>query len=387
MKRLPASPGFSADVAAIQDAISIRFNSLVYELKRKGKPVIVMSLGEAFFRLPLLPMDGLPVPEIFHYSDSRGLPELRRRICLFHRKRHGFSTDPDREMIITPGSKAAIHMTLMSILNPGDEVLYPEPAWVSYSEQIKLCRGKPVGMPMGVPLRRFESYITRKTKALILNNPHNPTGRLYTRAELRVIIELAKRRGLWLLSDEAYSEFAPEGAFSSARSVARDKSRVVVFNSLSKNFGMSGWRLGYAIGPEELMGLVLKVNQHLLTCPATILEHYAAAHFDRILALTRPQQRKLLKRRGEIAAYMKKIGLEFAAGSSTFYFFVSIAPSALGSVEFCTRLLEESQVSVVPGIGYGASCDRHVRVSIGTASAVDLRRGLDRLKSLIERTS
>jgi len=367
--------------------MSIKYNTMVYELKAAGHNVTVMSLGEAYFDIPLMPFDDLPFPDIYHYSHPRGIPQLRRKIADYFRTEYGADFDPNSEIIITAGSKAAIYMSLLSIIEPGDEVLYSEPTWVSYPEQIKLCHGVPVGLPYDHPPADYRQYITPKTKAIIITNPHNPRGYVFSEADLTHLVGLARQYNLWLLCDEAYSDFVIDGSFTSLTKLDPNKSNSIVFNSLSKNLGFSGWRLGYVISNRDLIFQVLKVNQHLITCPATILEHYVFKHFDEILAITKPQIAELAHKRELLARYMDQIGLTYLEGTATFYFFVSIGSSRLGSEEFATKLLKEHLVAVVPGIGYGASCDRFIRVSIATASLEENKDGLDRIRNLIDETS
>ncbi|MBF0547089.1 MAG: pyridoxal phosphate-dependent aminotransferase [Candidatus Riflebacteria bacterium] len=380
-------PLMSKVASSISEAMSIKFNNIVYELKRQGKKVITLSLGEAFFDIPLFPMNDLPYPDIYHYSHSRGLPELREKLSEYFHKQFEVDFDPTKEILVTAGSKIAIHMAFMGMLDPGDEVLIHEPAWVSYSEQIKLCYGKPLGVPYFETVFEFEKYISNRTKAIVINNPHNPTGKVYSIDELNKILELGKKYNLWLLSDEAYSDFLIDNSFVSLGALEKPFSRVVIFNSISKNYGISGWRLGYIIGNSDFINTVSKVNQHLITCPATILEYYVSKHFYRILEITFPQIQNLLKARKQIGSFMESIGLKFLPGEATFYFFVAIIPSKLTSEEFCERLLREEYVSVVPGIGYGASCDKFVRVSFGTESMDDIEFALKKVKELIRATS
>lgn len=380
-------PELSRVTSDCDEAMSIKYNTLVYELKQRGEKVLVMSLGEAYFDIPLFPMDDLPYPEVNHYSHSRGVLELRAKLASYFREAYGVNVDVEREIVITAGSKAAVHMTLMSILDPGDEVLFSEPAWVSYPEQIRLCYATPVGIPYEKSVAEFAQYVTPRTKAIIINNPHNPRGYVFLESELEELLELARKHNLWILSDEAYSDFVMDGSFISIGKLDPHKQNSVTFNSMSKNYGISGWRIGYVIGNERLIQNVLKVNQHLLTCPATILEYYLARHFYEILEITRPQIRDLICNRRHLAGFMDQIGLKYLPGAATFYFFVSIAPSKLGSEEFCTRLLDEERISIVPGVGYGASCDRFVRVSVGTASLAESRFGLRKIQDLIQKTS
>lgn len=381
-------PRLSQVTTASAEAMSIKYNTMVYELRRAGVEVIVMSLGEAFFDLPLFPMDDLPLPASFHYSHSRGIPELRDRLAAYFGERYDVPVDPERELLVTAGSKAAIHMALMAILDPGDEVILHEPTWVSYTEQVKLCYGVPVHVPWDVPLSGLEAYVTPRTRAIVITNPHNPRGYVMTEAEVAGLLDLARRRDLWLLSDEVYSDFVLDPAsFVSVGRLDRAKDHAVVFNSISKNYGISGWRMGYVVANEALIYNILKVNQHLITCPPTLLEHYIAAHFTEILEITHPQIRKVLHKRAQLAATMDELGLVALPGDATFYFFVSIAPSRLGSEAFCTRLLQEHHVSTVPGVGYGRSCDRFIRVSVGTATMEQNRHGLRRIRRLIDETS
>jgi len=381
------TPQISRLMLDVDRAMSIKYNTMVYELQRRGEKVLVMSLGEAFFQIPLYPMDNLPANAINHYSHSRGLPELRTRLCEYFQQEYDVPIDEEREILITAGSKIAIHMALMAILNPGDEVLFPEPAWVSYSEQVKLCRGIPVGIPYDKTIAEYAPYITPRTRALIINNPHNPRGSVYSEDELLALLQLAREHNLWLLSDEAYSDFVLDRSFISIGRLDREKRHSIIFNSMSKNYGISGWRIGYLIGNAEIVDAVLRINEHLITCPATILEYYLARHFYDLLEVTKPQIRDLLLKRQQLSAYMDRIGLKYLPGTATFYFFVSIAPSKLGSEEFCTRLLNEDLICIVPGVGYGASCDSFVRVSIGAATLEENMHGLNKIKSLVDKTS
>lgn len=375
--------------AALQSeqAMSIKYNNMVYEMQKDKVDVIVLSLGEAFFDIPLFPFDDLPFPQIYHYSHSRGLPELRENLAGYFREQYGVCFDPAKEIIVTAGSKIAIHMALMAILDPGDEVLIHEPAWVSYPEQVKLCHARPVQVPHDVDVSGFEKFITPRMKAIIINNPNNPRGYVFTESELRSICDLAEKHGLFIVSDEAYSDFLPEGErFVSLGVLDPEKRRSIICNSISKNYGISGWRLGYVIANPGITDQILKINQHLITCPATILQLYIAKHFSEIIRITKPQIAEVVRKRKLVARHMDRIGLKYLPGEATFYFFVSIAGSSLTSEEFCTKLLVEKHVSTVPGLGYGKSCDEFIRVSVGTESMERTLRGIDAVKALVDAT-
>lgn len=369
-------------------AVSIRYNNLVYEMQQKGVDLTVLSLGEAFFEIPLFSFDDLPMPAAYHYTHSRGIPELRENLKVYFEKHFEFSFDPAKEIVITAGSKIAIHMALMALLNPGDEVIIHEPAWVSYPEQIKLCYGIPVQIPYHEDVYNFEKFITNRTKLIIINSPNNPTGKLFTIEELSYLNRLAIKYNLFILSDEAYSDFtAKNEQFVSLGNLDSTFSHSIIVNSISKNYGISGWRLGYIITNERLTEQILKLNQHLITCPPSILQFYIAKHFDEIIKITKPQILAVVEKRNDMLAFCSELGLNVLSGSATFYLFVSIAPSTLTSEEFCMRLLNEKNISVVPGVGYGKSCDGFVRVSIGTEPSERIKPALVALKKLVDATT
>lgn len=380
------SAEISGRIINISEAISIKYNNLVYELKEAGEDVIVLSLGEAFFEIPLFSFSSLAKPDIYHYGHSRGLLHLRDLIANYYKSEYEVDVNASSEIMITAGSKAALFMVFASIINPGDEVIIYEPAWVSYTEQVKLCFGIPVGIPRHEPIAEFEKYITSKTRAIIINNPNNPTGITYSKDELFNLVKLAKKYNIFLISDEAYSDFCVEGSFTSAGIFDVDKNNVVICNSMSKNYGMSGWRLGYVIAKNNFIKEIIKVNQHLITCPASILQLYMAKYFHAILDITKPQISILLHLRIIISTYIDEIGLLRAPGDATFYFFISIIPSSLGSEKFCEKLINDYKVSAVPGIGYGDSCDEFIRVSIGSEPVERIKKGLDKIKNLIDVT-
>lgn len=374
-------------VRCAADAASIRINTRVYELQRQGIDIIVLSLGEAHFDLPLLPLDPLPHPQIYHYSHSRGIPELREAICKYYRDAFGVPVDPEQELLITAGSKAAIHFAMMATLEPGDEVIIPEPAWVSYREQARLCRAEPIMLPLATPVCEYARVVTTRTRLLVINNPNNPSGRVYTAGELQHLLDLARRHDFFILADEAYSDFTPADAFTSLGRLDPAREHAAICNSISKTFGLSGWRIGYVIARADLLEQILKINQHIITCAPTILQHYVAVHFQTLRDLTAPQIRAVLDKRRAVAGLLNSLNLTRLPGDATFYFFLDIAPGSLRSEAFCTRLLEEERISAVPGIGYGPSCDSFIRISIGAASLEKIEYALQRIRQLIDQSA
>ncbi|HEX6039386.1 pyridoxal phosphate-dependent aminotransferase [Longimicrobium sp.] len=374
-------------VEDVATAMSIKFNAYSTALKAAGEDVTICSFGEAYFDIPLQPFDTLPFPSLYHYSDSRGLPGLRQKLAAYYESEYGVPVDPASEIVVTAGSKLAVHMTFMALLEPGDEVVVPEPAWVSYSEQVRLCHATPVMVPHDVPVTELGEWVTPRTRAIVICSPQNPTGRVYTRDELRYLHAVAKEHGIYLVSDEAYSDFVSAEPFISTGLDDPEKEHTIICNTMSKGWGLSGWRIGYLISNATVMEQLLKISQHLITCPPTILAQYLERHFHDILAVTKPQIQEVVAKRAELARYMDEIGLTYMDGSATFYFFVSIAPSTLASEPFCLRLLHEEKVAAVPGVGYGRSCDGYIRVGVGTESMDRMKAALRTIKALIEATS
>lgn len=358
----------SAAVERIPEALSIQFNQLAYDLKRAGEDIVVLSLGEAFFDIPLFDFHKLDLNKAYHYSDSRGIPELRVKLAEYYRRYYGAGVDPDREILVSAGSKPIIYMALLCSLDPGDELLIHEPAWLSYMEHARLLGATPCFIPYDSPVEKFEDYFTPRTRVLVINNPNNPAGRLYSREDLERIHAACRSRGIYLLVDEAYSDFVLDEGFVSMAEVAPDKDGVIIVNSLSKNMGMSGWRIGYLISSPAFVDAVLKTNQHIITCAPTILLYYCAHYFDQIIEITLPQVREVVRKRTRVAEMMDQLGLERLGGGTTFYFFVDIGAFPGSSEEFAMKLLFERSIAVVPGSAYGASTDRFIRVSIGSES-------------------
>ncbi len=375
-------------VRSIAPALSVKYNMRVYDLQRQGKDVIVFSLGEAFFKMPPFDLTDINIEKGYHYSSSYGLPDLRKKISALYATDFNVQSDWEKEVLISAGSKPLIYMVLFAVVDPGDDVMVLEPAWVSYEEQIRLCRANPVMVPYTVEIRDLEKRLTPKTRAIIINNPNNPSGKIYSAEELKQLMDIAERRNIFVISDEAYADFVPVSEpFHSTGEFDPEKKRTFIINSLSKSMGLSGWRIGYVIAHHDYIEQLLKLNQHLITCTATLLQQYLAKHFDVLSQSAKNQIGELLEKRTWAAETMREIGLEFMPGNGTFYFMVSIGSSRLSSDEFATGLLEEHLVATVPGRGYGASVDRFLRVAIGTESKERLIKGFTAIRDYIKATS
>ncbi|UZQ50535.1 pyridoxal phosphate-dependent aminotransferase [Clostridium kluyveri] len=374
----------SKKVEGIPEALSIYVNQLVYAEKRKGIDVTTLSLGEAFFDIPMFDFKELNFEKGYHYSESYGIPELREKIVKYYNSMYGANINGIDEVLISCGSKPIIYMVIQAILNEGDEVLIHEPSWLSYQEQIKLANGVPKFIPYDCTVKDFNHYYTNKTKILILNNPNNPAGWIYSKEELELLYGECRKKGIYILVDEAYSDFIDDGLFTSLAAVAPDLDGAVVVNSLSKNMGISGWRIGYVIAEKRLIHNILKLNQHLITCAPTILQMYLARYFDDIIKITLPQAKEVIKKRKRIKTYMDSIKLSYLPGDSTFYFFVSIDEFEDSVLDLSMYLLFRYGISTVPGDAYGKSTGKFIRIGIGVESEERLKNALDIIKAVIE---
>ena len=374
----------SRAVQDIPEALSIKINQKVYDLRRAGEDVIALSLGEAFFDLPTFDFSKLDVSQGYHYSNSQGIPKLRQKIAAYYGKRHGASVDGKTELLISTGSKPLIFMAMLTAMNPGEELLIHEPAWLSYTEQAKLAGLTARFIPYDVVGKDFHNFFSDATRMVVINSPNNPAGRRYGAEELNAIYKSCRERNIYLMVDEAYSDFVRAGRFTSAATLSQDKDGIIVVNSLSKNMGISGWRIGYVIANPIFISALLKVNQHLITCAPTLLLNYCEKYFDDLLAATLPQLDELGQKREQISELMDNIGLDRLEGDLTFYFFVKIGNFPGTSFDFAMKLLVEKQIAVVPGSAYGASTDRFIRVGIGTESNERIEYALRMIKQQTE---
>lgn len=374
----------SEKVSAIPEALSIYMNNVVYAMKRRGDSIKVLSLGEAFFDIPMFSFEEIDFKKGYHYSESRGIPELRETVANYYSDKYGASVNAEDEILISAGSKPLIYMAFQSVLNPGDEVLIHEPAWLSYPEEIKLANGVPRFIPYDCPVENFESYFTQKTRIVVICNPNNPAGRIYSKNDLEKLYSMCRPKGIYVFVDEAYSDFVSNDEFSSMVNIVPDKDGIIVVNSLSKNLGISGWRIGYVISTPDVIYNILKLNQHLITCPATLLSLYVAHYFSEIVETTLPQVLEVVERRKRITDYMQEIGLKPLEGTATFYIFMDIGNYARSSMDLGLYLLMKYGISVVPGLAYGKSTERFIRIGVGAEPLDVIKKCLDTIKHVIE---
>lgn len=363
-----------------ETAVSIYYNELVYAMKKFKRDIITLSLGESFFSIPNFGFEKIDFDNGYHYSSSRGIEELRKKISQMYLKEYKAKISSDN-IIISSGSKIIFFMCFKCLLNKKDDVLIQEPAWISYTEQIKLAGANPVIVPRN---RNLKEYITNKTKIIVVCNPNNPTGKNFTKKELTKIYRECKKKDITLIVDEAYSAFTPKKFFSSLR-LDKNLKNLIIINSLSKNMGMSGWRIGYLISNENFLDNFLKINQHLITCAPTVLQKYISYHFEKILSFTTPQIKKLLILRKNIKKILTDLELNYLEGDSTFYFFLDLSKYKYDIHLLALTLLLEHGISLVPGKQYGVNTEKFLRLSIGTESEERIIFALKVLKSYIEK--
>lgn len=374
---------FSKKVVETPQALSVYLNQLVYELRSRKKNIVTLSLGESFFDIPFFGIENINFTKGYHYSDSKGLKELRIKIAKFYNQYY-FTKINYEKVLISAGSKIILYMCFLSLLNNKEEILIHEPAWLSYKEQVKLANGKPKFFPYNEDLKNLKKYISKKTKAFVINNPNNPVGKLYSKKELQYIFKICRQKNIFLIVDEAYSDFVINGKFFSCANLDSNLDNLIIVNSLSKNLGMSGWRIGYLITNPSFLILIEKLNQHLITCAPTFLQMYMEKNFEKILSYTLPQIKNLLYKRQRIQTFLKELKFEYLEGNSTFYFFINISKYNQNAFTLCINLLIDESISIVPGNAYGENTNNFLRISIGTESEDKIYQSLKILKYKLE---
>ncbi len=326
------------------------------------------------------------------YTSNSGLFPLRQRICSMLRRRYDAHYDPETECLVTVGVSEGLDLALRVVLNPGDEVLVPEPCYVSYIPCIEFAGG--VAVPVktdasdGFRLHadRIEAAITPRTKALLLGSPANPTGATQSREDLSRLVALANRHDFYLLSDEIYDRLTYVGAHTCLGSLPGARERTIVFNGFSKAYAMTGWRIGYICAPEPLTTLMTRVHQYTMLCAPHVSQVAAIEALDNAEPDVEAMVADYDRRRRLFVNGLNEIGLDCYEPKGAFYAFPSIRRSGLSSEEFAERLLMEERVAVVPGTAFGPSGEGHVRCSYATALP-QLEQALERMGRFMRRTT
>ena len=352
-----------------------------FDIVAQRKDVISLGVGEPDFDTPWhvsrAAVTALENGQT-HYTSNLGTPELRQSIAAYLKRRFNAPYDWRRQILVTVGVSEAIDLAIRAVTSPGDEILYHEPCFVSYAATIRLAHGTPVAVETRVEddfrltVEALERKVTPRTKALLLNFPCNPTGATLSRADMKAIAKFVLKHDLLLLADEVYSEliYPPKGVSTkplSFASLPELKDHLILLNGFSKSWAMTGYRLGYACGPHDVVDAMMKIHQYGIMSAPTLSQAAgveAMEHGDEDVARMRAEYRR---RRDFLVAALNAAGLKTLLPAGAFYLFADITSTGLTSQEFAVRLLEEKSVACVPGTAFGSCGEGFVRLSYATS--------------------
>lgn len=389
----------SRRVRNIAPSLTVEIDTLAKKLKADGKDIVSLGAGEPDFDTPeeIREAGKASIDEgKTRYTSPQGILEVREAVAKKLLDQNGLRYSPD-QIVMTSGAKHAVFDSLLALLDPGDEVIIPEPYWVTYPELVKLLGGTPVFVHTE-PSRHFQmsgsdlrKKITPRTKAIILNNPTNPTGTLYAEDVLDSIAEAIVENDLYAVSDEVYEHFAYEGKFKSLAACRKMLDRTILINGLSKSHCMTGWRAGFIAAPEPIARLIAKAQGQTTHHPSNIAQYAAKKALEMPLDSVRKMRDEFRKRRDYVFREISAIpGVHADLPNGAFYLFASVGelfgkktPEGKrieNSVEFCTYLLEETGLAIVPGSAFGR--EGYVRLSYA-ASMETLEKAVQRLKRAV----
>ena len=374
----------------IQQSATVAVADRVRRLEASGKKIIPLQVGDPDFPTP----EGIVETAVHalkngqtHYGPSRGFIELRRAIASRIDNKAGLSEiyDPEDEILVTHGGVHAYYLALQSVLNPGDEVLVPDPSWATHNNMVRLLRGKVIPVPTFpengfLPsLNAWEDALTERTKAIVVNYPSNPTGVVPPYEYLKTLMDFVNKRNLWVISDEVYDNIFYDEAPTSITQFQNVRDRIIYINSFSKTFAMTGWRVGYIAAPKNVVDNALKVSQNSITCVAPFIQK--AAHF----ALTNEDvQKEVLEMRDAYArrrslvlsiySEYKNTQISITSPQGAFYFFLDLRKLNMPSTKMCEKILDEAGVGLVPGVAFGGQGEGFIRMS-SAASDSDVEAG------------
>jgi aminotransferase len=327
-----------------------------------------------------------------HYPPSAGLPHLCEAIVEKAKYDYKLEYDPSKDVLVTVGATQAVFLALMATINPGDEVLLLDPCFVCYEPNILLTGGKPVHVPIrkrdgfNLDVKAVMSHITRRSRAIIINSPNNPTGAVFSHDDLLKLSKLAVERDLIVISDEVYEKIVYDDAkhFCLATFPGM-RERTIVVNSFSKTYAMTGFRVGYAVGPMELIAPMLKVHQCLVACIDGAAQYAAIAALEGRQDYVRTMVTEFAKRRKLMYTRINEIeGLECALPRGAFYIFADMHRLKRGSIEFADYLLDKGKVTVVPGCAFGKTGEGYVRLSYATTYE-KIEEAMDRVERAVKK--
>ncbi len=361
-----------------------------FDIASSIKDCISLGVGEPDFDTPWhITEEGIYSLEKGRtfYTSNQGLLELRKEISKWNKDRYGIEYDP-KDIIVTCGGSEAIDIALRTCLNPGDEVIVIDPGYVSYAPCVELAGGKVIPLRLkeenNFKLNKedLESVITSKSKILIINYPNNPTGAIMTHDDYLKIIDVIIKYDLLVISDEIYSELTYGAKHCSIASLPNMKERTIVINGFSKAYSMTGWRLGYVMGPSNILSQMLKIHQYVIMCAPTASQYAAIEALKNGDKDIISMKREYDKRRKYLLKEFTRLGLPCFTPEGAFYCFPSIKKFGMSSLEFSTKLLEEQHVVVVPGTAFGDSGEGYIRISYAY-SIEELKEAMGRIEIFI----
>ncbi|MCU6765110.1 pyridoxal phosphate-dependent aminotransferase [Blautia ammoniilytica] len=364
-----------------------------FDIVKEIPGAISLGVGEPDFETPYhireAGIQALQAGKTFYTSNS-GLMELRKAVSDFTKRRTGLTYDPASEIMLTVGGSEAIDVALRTIINPGDEVIYIQPSYVSYLPCILLADGVPVPIELKAENRfrltreELEAAITPKTKALILSFPNNPTGAIMEKEDLEAIVDVIKEHHILVISDEIYSELTYGKEHVSIASLPGMKEYSIVINGFSKGFAMTGWRLGYALGNKEILKQMIKIHQYAIMCAPTVSQYAAIEAMyngDQDVIYMRESYNQ---RRRFLYHELQRLGLPCFLPEGAFYMFPDIHEFGMTSEDFALDLLKEEKVAVVPGSAFGDCGEGFIRISYAY-SIEELKEALLRIERYLNR--
>ena len=324
------------------------------------------------------------------YTSNKGLYKLRLYIARHLKQKFGLEYDPNDEILITVGVSEGLDLAARAIINPGDEVIIPQPSYVSYGPVVSLAGGKPVFIDtkktgFKLRLRDLDKHCNKHTKAILINYPSNPTGISYTKKELRELSRIILKRNLLVLSDEVYDELTYDYKHTPLATLSSKlKERVIYLNGFSKTFAMTGWRVGYVCGHKDIVSATTKIHQYTMLCAPINSQMAACEALHSAKSSVEEMKKEYHRRRDFVLERLKEIGLDCVKPQGAFYAFPSIKKTKLSCLDFANKLLKKKKVAVVPGTAFGENYQDHIRISYAS-SLEHLKEALLRIESFIKR--
>ena len=364
-----------------------------FDIVSEMKDAISLGVGEPDFETPWHIRDegiySLEKGRTF-YTSNAGLKELKIEICNYLKRRFDLSYHYENEVLVTVGGSEAIDIAMRAMVNPGDEVLIPQPSYVSYEPCALLTGAKPVIINLKhenqfrLTAQELEEAITDKTKILVLPFPNNPTGAIMERKDLEEIAEVIKKHDIFVISDEIYSELCYTDQHVSIANIEGMQERTILINGFSKSYAMTGWRLGYACGPREIIEQMTKIHQYCIMCAPTTSQYAAVEALKNGDEDVQNMREAYNQRRRYLVHAFKEMGLECFEPFGAFYMFPCIKEFGMTSDEFATRFLMEEKVAVVPGTAFGDCGEGFIRISYAY-SLENLKLAIGRLQHFVEK--